>query len=178
MKDNKRINKNNVKNNERYEKFKMHEQDFEIFMKERKNFKVYKENEERFKEYLYKVIFDEFMKHIDSFEKYMGYGRKEISKIGYKKFVEKMGWTNESQVLSWKTDRAHIVPCVECGDDFAVFEMDFGLCDSCKEKYDLRKMQTFLEASFNAGDLDKYLLDVAMVTQDKDVRNNFLKEAN
>lgn len=166
-----------AENNERYEKFKMYEQDFEIFIKERKSYKVYKQNEERFKKFLYKEIFNEFMKHIDEFEKFMGYGRYTIEKIGYEKFIEKMGWTDESQVLSWKTDRAHIVPCVECSDEFAIFEMDFGLCDICKERYDLRKMQSFLEASFSAGDKDKYLLDVAMVTQDKDVRSNFLKEA-
>lgn len=164
-------------NNERYEKFKMHEQDFEVYMKERKKFKIYKENEERFNEYLSDLIMEEFLKHVDEFKSYMGYGEEEILKIGKRKFVEKMGWTNESQVLSWKTDRAHIVPCVECGEDFAVFEMDFGLCDRCKEKYDLTKMQTFLEASFNAGDINKYLLDVAMVTQNKEVRENFLKEA-
>lgn len=170
--------KNNKFNNERYEKFKMHEQDFELYMKERKKFKIYKDNEERFNEYLSQKIMDEFLKHIDEFKDFMGYGEEEISRIGYGKFIEKMGWTNESQVLSWKTDRAHIVPCVECNEDFAVFEMDFGLCDKCKQKYDLTKMQIFLEASFNAGDMNKYLLDVAMVTQNKEVRENFLKEAN
>ena len=181
----KKMNKNkkcskiiNEKEFDRYEKFKNYEQEFELFMKSRKDFKVYKENEERFKDFLYKIIFDEFMKHIDDFEKYMGYGKTEIDKIGYKKFIEKMGWTDESQVLSWKTDRAHIVPCVECNNDFAIFEMDFGLCDKCKKKYDLTKIQAFLEASFNAGDMNKYLLDVAMVTQSQEVRDNFLKEAN
>lgn len=169
--------KSNKFNKERYEKFKMYEQDFEEYMKERKKFKVYKENEERFYEYLSETIMNEFFKHIDEFEKFMGYGKEDITRIGIRKFVEKMGWTCENQVLSWKTDRAHIVPCVECSDDFAIFEMDFGLCNNCKEKYDLIKMQTFLEASFNAGDMDKYLLDVAMITQDKEVRSNFLKEA-
>ena len=171
------MSKNKKINDERYEKFKMYEQDFEIFMKESKNFKVYKQNEKRFKEFLNKEIMTEFLKHIDEFKQYMGYGEEEISKIGHDKFVEKMGWTNEGQVLSWKTDRAHIVPCVDCGDEFAIFEMDFGLCDNCKAKYDLIKMQTFLEASFSAGDTEKYLLDVAMVTQNKEVRSNFLKEA-
>ena len=60
-------------------------------------------------------IFNEFLKHEKEFKDMMGYGADEIRQIGVHKFIKAMGWDSKEQVTSWKTDKAHMKPCDECG---------------------------------------------------------------
>ena len=83
-------------------------------------------------------LWDFFLEKIEpDFKETMGYGKEEIEKIGIQTFFEKMGWSEEEHLESYKTDRLHIIPCVECHQHFAVYEEDLGLCEECQELYDI-----------------------------------------
>jgi hypothetical protein len=70
----------------------------------------------------------------------MGYGKRKIKKIGIKKFIDMMDWRKPEEVSKWKTDRLHVIPCIHCQKEFALYEHDDGLCDKCKPKYDLKRL--------------------------------------
>lgn len=122
-------------------------------------------------------IYGAFKEHAKEFEERMGYGLEDIERIGVDKFIKSMDWTRREQVLSWKTDKAHIIPCIECNSEFAVFEIDFGLCKECQKKYDLREIQKFLEISSKTKSYDEYTLDIASIMQSQYFREqHFLKK--
>lgn len=66
------------------------------------------------------------------FKKAFGYSLQEIEAIGVEKFVKALGWTNRFQVASWKSDKMHFLICPNCKDDFGIWEMHSGLCNTCK----------------------------------------------
>ena len=102
-------------------------------------------------------IFEAFLKVEPQFKEYLGYGKEEIEKIGVCKFVKAMGWTNVNQINSWKTDILHIVPCIVCGNDFAIHELDFGICKECSKEYDVNRISKFMENAKYSGDIETYL---------------------
>lgn len=83
------------------------------------------------------------------FRKYLGYGKEEIERIGVDKFFDVMGWETQDQLESYKTDVLHVIPCVECREDFAVFETNYGLCDKCQEGYNLDEFAKFTNSIRN-----------------------------
>lgn len=89
---------------------------------------------------LWSVFLEKYEK---DFKEYMKYGKDEIEAIGVDIFFESMGWEKESQLSSYLTDTLHIMPCIDCGKKFGIVERDFGLCDECKEKYDLVQFEKY-----------------------------------
>jgi len=73
------------------------------------------------------------------FTKQMGYGPKEIHKIGIRKFVDANGWFLTQHVSRWRTDAWRVVVCPECGKDFGILSDDMGLCPKCLPRFDLNK---------------------------------------
>ena len=115
-------------------------------------------------------------KYEPDFKEYMGYGKEEIESIGIDRFFERMGWDDESQLLSYKTDRMHIMPCIDCKKDFGIFEKDFGLCENCMEKYDLTEFEKYRESisateNHNYG---RYITQLFVLSEA--FRRSFLKE--
>lgn len=85
-------------------------------------------------------------KYETDFKEYMRYGKEEIEAIGIELFFKSMGWEEESQLGSYRTDAMHIMPCIDCGKKFGLAEKDFGLCEDCKERYDLIQFEKYKEA--------------------------------
>ena len=70
-------------------------------------------------------------KYADEYEKFMGYGVKEIEKIGYEKFINFWDVSSEEE-MDFKKDVIRIIPCRHCNKEFATYQLDYGLCDSYK----------------------------------------------
>lgn len=119
-------------------------------------------------------IFNEFLKYENEFKEMMGYGADEIRQIGVHKFIKAMGWDSKDQVTSWKTDKAHMKPCDECGEDFGCIELSYGLCPSCEKKFDTRKMQEVLELAMMADPSGKqYSLLICLLLTNSQFRHDF-----
>jgi hypothetical protein len=89
----------------------------------------------------YNNIWQEFLTQEErEFFEQMGYGKRKIKKIGIKKFIDMMDWRTVNEVSRWRTDRLHVIPCIHCQKEFALYEHDDGLCDKCKPKYDLNRL--------------------------------------
>ena len=85
-----------------------------------------------------KILWKEFVEnHEPDFKKMLGYGKEEIEAVGVDKFFDFMGWTKEEDFTSFYSDRLHAVPCIECKKEFAIYEEDLGLCESCQSNYDI-----------------------------------------
>lgn len=115
-------------------------------------------------------------KYEPEFKNYMGYGKEEIESIGVDLFFERIDWKEESQLKSYKTDRMHIMPCIDCKSDFGIFEKDFGLCEKCMEKYDLVEFEKYRESisateNHNYG---RYITQLFVLSES--FRKSFLKE--
>lgn len=89
-------------------------------------------------------LWNEFLEKYEAeFKAYLGYGKEEIEKIGINEFFDTIGWESPEHLKSFKTDKMHIIPCIECGNRFAVFEDGYGLCNECQKKYDLDEFSKF-----------------------------------
>lgn len=89
-------------------------------------------------------LWNDFLEKYEAeFKAYLGYGKEDIEKIGINDFFDIMGWENEDHLKSFKTDKMHIIPCIECRSKFAVFEEGYGLCPECQKKYDLDEFSKF-----------------------------------
>lgn len=96
----------------------------------------------------YNKIWSDFIKnHAQDFSKYMGYGVKEITNIGYKEFIDFMDWREPSDITRYRYDRIKVIPCQHCKQHFTTFQLDMGLCDKCKEEFDLEKFAEICAAS-------------------------------
>lgn len=96
----------------------------------------------------YNKIWSDFIKnHAQEFTKYMGYGVKEISKIGFKEFIDFIDWRDSSDIPRYKYDRIKVIPCQHCNSHFTTFQIDMGLCDKCKGEFDLDKFSEVCIAS-------------------------------
>lgn len=123
----------------------------------------------------YNKIWSDFLKnHAQDFTKYMGYGVKEITKIGFKEFIDFMDWREPSDIGRYRYDRIKVIPCQHCKSHFTTFQLDMGLCNDCKKEFDLEKFGEVCAASEekdpgSAGGL------VVMFTYFEDFRNIYKK---
>ena len=84
------------------------------------------------------------------FEESLAYGRETIARIGVEKFIDAQDWRDEYDVCKWKTDAAHVIPCLHCGDEFAHIQFSgslglYGLCSKCVKLYDLPRIDSVSE---------------------------------
>lgn len=115
-------------------------------------------------------------KYEPDFKQYLGYGKEEIEQIGIDLFFETMGWDKEEQMTSYKTDRMHIMPCIECKQHFAVYEEDYGLCEHCAPLFDLDEFTQYVDrARVEGGARDSSDILSAFYAS-KDFRNSFRKK--
>lgn len=101
----------------------------------------------------YSNIWKIFLSVEEEFKKYMGYGKDEIEKVGINNFIDFMDWSCEDDILKYKSDRVKALPCVHCGKAMTTFQLDFGLCESCKQLYNIDKLSRVLteEDKVNPG---------------------------
>ena len=119
-------------------------------------------------------IFNECLKHEKELKDMMGYCADEIRQIGVHKFIKAMGWDSKEQVTSWKTDKAHMKPCDECGEEFGCIELSYGLCPNCEKKFDTRKMQETLELAMMADPSgEQYSLLICLILTNSKFRHDF-----
>lgn len=98
-----------------------------------------------------KDVWTKFKKECGAdFENYMGYGIKDIERIGIKKFFNFVDWVGNDYLTKWKTDMIKTIPCVHCKSEFTTFQLDLGLCDKCKKEYDLDAFNEVLLQSESA----------------------------
>ena len=123
----------------------------------------------------YNKIWSDFLKyHAQDFTKYMGYGVKEITEIGFKEFIDFIDWRESSDIPRYRYDRIKVIPCQHCKQHFTTFQLDMGLCNECKKEFDLEKFGEICAASEqkepgSAGGL------VVMFTYFEDFRNIYKK---
>ena len=101
-------------------------------------------------------------KYADEYEKFMGYGVKEIEKIGYEKFINFWDVSSEEE-MDFKKDVIRIIPCRHCNKEFATYQLDYRLCDKCKKEYDLKKFEEMLKISDNENPGSSYDLIASFV---------------
>lgn len=124
----------------------------------------------------YKKIWNSFLEnHADGFKNYMGYGKKEIKRIGIKKFIDYMDWRGIEDIYKYITDAVKVIPCTHCRNEFTTFQIDLGLCDKCKSKYDLDKFNDFCVAS-DENNPGSSLGLIASFTYFEEFKKLFLKE--
>lgn len=101
----------------------------------------------------YDAVWESFLKVEPEFAKYMGYGEDQIKSVGIKKFIDFMDWSLPSDVSRYKTDAVKVIVCQNCKKQFTTFQLDFGLCDKCKDDFDMDSFSKAceLEERFNSG---------------------------
>ena len=109
---------------------------------------------------------------LEEFEKHLGYGEEGIKKAGIKKFIDAWDWYYDADVSSWKTDRAHILPCVHCHKEFITYELELGLCKKCDKDYDIERFRQTCVANENAEPGISLALRMQFVYDTK-FRNNY-----
>lgn len=120
-----------------------------------------------------KDIWKEFcQKELNDFEQYMGYTKENIKKIGVNKFIKAMGLRDVNDVNKWRTDRVHIVPCCCCRKEFALFELDFGICPKCLKSFDTSRLNNFINVAV-ATTYQTYTEAVAEVYFTPELRDKF-----
>lgn len=93
-------------------------------------------------------IWTAFMKKAeeDNFKDYMGYSIQDIKRIGIKEFISTMGWTSKDEVGSYRTDKIKVIICRNCHKHFTTLQMDYGLCENCKDDFALKYFDRLIEA--------------------------------
>ena len=121
----------------------------------------------------YKSIWIEFLKVNDDFKKMYGFGKKDIKRMGQKKFIDAMGWATIHDVHKFRTDKVHIAICPNCRTEFGVYELSVGICDKCAPKFNMKR---FFELV--SGEADKSAENAVAIMglffSDEEFRNNFL----
>lgn len=124
------------------------------------------------------LIWKYFLKKEEKdFKEEMGYGKKEITKIGKDKFLKAWDWTERRHVSKWRTDILRVIICPNCGKEFGVFDRSLGLCDSCIVKFDMTKFYSDLEEALatkseEAKDKARFEATAIFLTS-KDLRNKY-----
>lgn len=85
------------------------------------------------------LIWEAFQAEADSFQSRMGYGAKDISAIGVKKFVDAMDWRSAADVKSYLTDTMQVVICPHCKQEFGVYQEALGICKPCQPLFDMER---------------------------------------
>lgn len=123
----------------------------------------------------YNKIWSDFLKnHASEFTKYMGYGVKEITNIGFKDFIDFMDWRVSADIGRYRYDRVKVIPCQHCKQHFTTFQIDLGLCNECKKEFDLEKFGEVCAASEEKDPGSTGGL-VVMFTYFEDFRNIYKK---
>ena len=78
------------------------------------------------------------------FTSYMGYGIPEIEELGIRKFIDFNDWYYDSDIGSYKTDVNKVVICAECGEEFALFPNEYGLCQNCQKLFDMDALAKYI----------------------------------
>ena len=114
------------------------------------------------------------------FAEQMGYGKKEIKKIGFRKFLKAFDWTSLQHVGKWRTNVLNIIICPECKNEFGVLDDYLGLCDSCKKKFNIDKFYEEVDAVVATPENKSSLRHraVSMFLLDEKFRSLFLKDGN
>lgn len=101
----------------------------------------------------YSNIWKIFLSIEPEFKAYMGYGKEEIEVIGINKFIDFMDWSEEEDILKYKSDRVKAIPCIHCGKHMTTFQLDLGLCEHCKPLYYTDKLTKIMaeEDKVNPG---------------------------
>lgn len=121
----------------------------------------------------YKELFEYFKENIASeYCENLGYTLEDIEKIGYKKFLDTVDYSSKEEMDNWKNDVGHAIVCPHCKDDFSIFEIQFGLCNSCVKHYDFRKIVEFMHSTNST--LEQAELYIEFVYND-DLREKFIK---
>lgn len=85
--------------------------------------------------------------HADQYESYMGYGITDIERIGVNKFIDFMDWITTSDIDNWKKDMIKVIPCSNCHNEFTTFQLDLGLCEHCKDEFDISRFNEMCAAN-------------------------------
>ena len=88
----------------------------------------------------FRSIWTEFLKYEEDFESLHSYGVNDIKRIGIKKFIQAEDWNDPKDASKFLTDALHVGICPNCNQEYAISETDFGLCNTCKPKFDLKEM--------------------------------------
>ncbi len=121
----------------------------------------------------YKRIWKAFLaEEADDFKRIMGYGKKTIKRIGWKKFIDAMDWRDPSDVSKYKTDKFHVVVCPHCNIEFGVYEQNIGLCKKCQKYYDLDRFWETYKAVGNTDAREAQNM-VSMFFLHKEFRENY-----
>lgn len=95
------------------------------------------------------------------FKSYTGYGVEEIEQIGVEKFLKFVDWSIENvKNYQWTRDAIKTLICGECKNEFTTFQLDYGLCEKCKSKFDIRRFEKSLESleSKNPGSSEQEII--------------------
>ena len=125
--------------------------------------------------YLYKSIWRAFKKHDEDFRAISGYGIIEIEKIGINKFIDAMDWRNAKDVEKFKTDKCHVMICVNCNNDFGIFEITYSLCPSCVKLFDIKKLNEHCSIAQKEHERGAFEVSINFLMH-KDYRDNYLLE--
>ena len=112
-----------------------------------------------------------------AYKEFIGTDTADIEKVGYKKFIKMIGWTDESQVDSYKTDRFHITICSECNKEFCVYEENFGLCEKCASQYNIKQFKEDHEDLINAEKFEEASSNYLLFLAYKSYRDFYKPEA-
>lgn len=124
----------------------------------------------------YEEIWNCFIsEHLSDFTNHMGYGVDKILEIGMKKFIDYMDWRAIEDISSYRTDAVKVIPCAHCQSEFTTYQLDLGLCDKCKDKYELDKFNEICVATDEKNPGDSTGL-VIMFVYFKEFRNLFNKD--
>lgn len=125
----------------------------------------------------YSNIWKIFLSIEPEFKAYMGYGKEEIEAIGINKFIDFMDWSEEEDILKYKSDRVKAIPCIHCGKNMTTFQLDMGLCEHCKPLYYVDKLTKIMaeEDKINPGASFGVITAFIYV---KEFRDMYYKNAN
>jgi hypothetical protein len=96
----------------------------------------------------YKDIWNSFLiNEAESFKETMSYGVEDIERIGFKKFIDTNDWRKAEDTCKWKTDKANVIICRHCNNEFACLDITgrlqlYGICNECSKLYDLERIDT------------------------------------
>lgn len=120
----------------------------------------------------YERLWNRFVQdYKDDYESYIGTKVEDIERIGVQKFIDVNDWYFDEEIPQYRTDIHKIIVCRECGDEFAVFPRDYGLCQECMKKFNIEALEGYL-ASLN--DEIRQMDFITLFAFDKQIKDMFL----
>lgn len=125
---------------------------------------------------LYRKLYNHFIENEEpDFKEAMGYGKEEIDAIGYRKFVDANDWRSVEDVSKWRTDMAHVIPCPHCKKEFAILEVELGLCHNCYPLFDIERFSAECAQAKEKNPNLAMAEIAALFVYDENIRNAYLK---